>query len=143
MWEQIKKLFNVFLGYGILYIWVALLFVGGFVLTNSSFPLFFSLCIQAPIIEEFLFRHLPYQLGVKKWGIDFKYIILASSIIFGLMHTNGGVLCQGIMGLVFFWVYLKNKESYWSAVLIHSIWNFSVTFLPIYQWIYYYLFYLL
>ena len=52
-----------------------------------------------------------------------------SSIIFGLMHGDVmNLLFQGVTGLLFAWLFLKNNCSYASVVAAHSLWNIMVIF---------------
>lgn len=93
--------------------------------------LFFS-CILAPLVEEFMFRHFPLQTlklipfpNESSRTKAIMLVVLMSSLIFGLMHGNGwdSVLIQGVTGLGFSYVYLKNNYSYWSSVITHSLYN--------------------
>lgn len=105
--------------------------------SNLVQALFYS-CLLSPIFEEVLFRVAPLQL-VK--SIEFRseatkakmliVIVLASSIIFGLMHEHGwnSVLKQGVMGLIFAIVYIRTGYSYLSAVSIHLLWNLYCVYL--------------
>lgn len=93
--------------------------------------LFFMACIWAPLWEELIFRHVPGLIS-RKLDIDFTLpIVLLSSAIFGWVHGNGAesIMHQGVTGLIFFWVYLKNGYSYTSSVILHMIWNFFVLFI--------------
>src|SRR6478609_1008902 len=88
---------------------------------------FISMCLFAPICEEILFR-MPLSI-VKKWlnqDIFILYCIILSSMIFGYMHKMGvwSIPIQGVAGLLFCYVYLKNGYSYVSSVLMHFIINF-------------------
>lgn len=93
--------------------------------------LFFS-CICAPIFEELIFRHIPLQTAKLIYdpstakGLKLTMLtVMMSSFIFGWGHGHGwnSVLIQGVCGVVFSYIYLKNNYSYWSAVLAHSIYN--------------------
>jgi membrane protease YdiL (CAAX protease family) len=90
----------------------------------------FFTCIFAPLWEELAFRVVPIQLGLKIDPQIVPLVIVLSSLLFGWGH--GGVvnlLIQGVMGLVLSWVYVRNNYSYWSAVILHSLWNTTVTIL--------------
>lgn len=93
--------------------------------------LFFMTVIVAPLWEELAFRHGP-GLIVKALGPDVMLpVMLISSAIFGWGHGQGAesILRQGVMGFIFFSVYIKNGYSYWSSVLLHASWNAFVFFL--------------
>lgn len=88
------------------------------------FQVFFAV-IWAPLWEELAFRHAPALLA-KALGEKFLLpIIIISCGLFGWGHGNGpeSLLLQGVMGFVFFYVYIKNGYSYWSSVALHSLWN--------------------
>lgn len=96
--------------------------------------LFYS-CLCAPLFEELIFRHIPFQtlnlIPFKSEADQTKMIMLVtmmSSFIFGWLHGNGwnSVLIQGFLGLGFCYIYLKNGYSYWSSVLAHLLWNLGV-----------------
>lgn len=96
----------------------------------SKYYTFFMCCIVAPIWEELAFRVAPLKLA-KKFGEDtFVPIIIISSVLFGWGHGYGAesLLMQGVMGLVFSYVYLKNGFSAWSSMTLHALWNFMVIF---------------
>lgn len=89
------------------------------------YQIFFG-CIFAPLWEELIYRHSA-ALVVKALKNDdlMLPVILISSAIFGWGHGFGpeSLLRQGVGGLIFFYVYLKNGRSYWSSVLLHAMWN--------------------
>lgn len=90
----------------------------------------FMACIFAPLWEELAFRHAPGLL-VKALGDKFLVpVMILSSAIFGWGHGHGpeSVMRQGVMGFVFFYVYIKNGYSYWSSVVLHAAWNTFVFF---------------
>lgn len=87
-------------------------------------------CIFAPIWEELVFRKLwlDYMITIDKGKLILP-AILFSSIIFGLGHDGIFSLpIQGVMGVVFSVVYLRNGRSYWPNVLLHALWNSALTF---------------
>ena len=90
--------------------------------------LFFK-CISAPLWEEVVFRWFPLFM-VRKLSREYKIpVILASSAIFGFCHGDAvNVWIQGVLGLVMACVYLKNGYHYWSAVILHFLWNYMVIF---------------
>jgi len=86
---------------------------------------FFFGVIWAPLWEELSFRHAPALIAK---GLGEKFLIpimIISSVLFGWGHGNGSesLLLQGVMGFVFFIVYVKNNYSYWSSVTLHAMWN--------------------
>jgi membrane protease YdiL (CAAX protease family) len=84
--------------------------------------------IFAPLWEELAFRYAPLEIA-KKLGKDtILPMMILSSAIFGWGHYNNpeSVLLQGMLGFIFSYVYLKNGLL-WS-MLLHSIYNISVTF---------------
>jgi len=101
--------------------------------------LFFRACILAPLWEEAVFRVLPIKvaqvLGKKDTSNSnlLLWTCIASSIIFGIGHGSVfNILLQGVGGLLFSWLYLKNNNSYWSVVGAHFLWNFMIIFgLPV------------
>lgn len=89
--------------------------------------LFVEMCIFAPLFEELLYRVLPLESAKLFNKARFTLLTaLLSSVIFGLAHSGGtwAVPVQGVGGLFFCYVYLKNGSSYWSSVLMHFIINF-------------------
>jgi len=83
----------------------------------------------APVIEEVMFRWLPWQALAKNKGSDVQLaVVFGSSVIFGLMHGSPfAVLIQGVCGLACFWVYIRNGSLGWSIIL-HMMWNFWVLY---------------
>lgn len=109
------------------------------VLMNSVIFVFFLACILAPLWEEFCFRFAPIRfsqllasfaakLGVPKNGIVAAFAI-AFAIFFGILHGSAlNIVVQGVTGMLFCWLYLKNNNSYWSVVIAHALWNFLIIF---------------
>ena len=97
-----------------------------FHLSNSLIFTFIGSCIIAPFVEEAIYR-LPLRL-LKNVKIEGMMIIgvLFSSVLFGRAHWGGSwtVPKQGVAGLAFCYVYLKNGYSYLSSVATHFIVNF-------------------
>lgn len=109
-------------GYTISYLWDLSSIFGVQNRNPSVYFGYFTSLIQAPIVEELIFRYAPLQL-VKKTNKVLPMMIL-SSALFGWLH--GGfinVMFQGVFGFAFAWVYVSNNYSYWSAVTIHSMSN--------------------
>ncbi len=124
-------------GFTLMLVWFLILncFLS-FILGNQIIPthtlpsdipyIFLFSCIFAPLWEELAFRVIP--MYISKY---FKHellipIILLSSVIFGWGHHYGsiGIFRQGVFGLIFSYVYIKNGFHYWSSVLLHFMWNF-------------------
>ncbi len=90
----------------------------------SEIYTFISVCIFTPFFEEFLFRT---PLLILK-GVTYKRVslwaILVSSVIFGYAHYGlWSIPVQGVGGIIFCYVYLKNGYSYISSVIMHSLIN--------------------
>ncbi|WP_440897757.1 lysostaphin resistance A-like protein [Amphibacillus sp. Q70] len=90
----------------------------------NIFLLVIAFVVIAPVLEETLFRGLIFGFLSKKIG--FIGALLASSIIFGLLHP-GHQLSTTIMGMAFVIIYLKTK-SLWTPILLHMIWNALATY---------------
>lgn len=87
--------------------------------------IFVSMCIFAPIIEEIIYRvHLSVANKFKVEGL-LTYLIIFSSVIFALNHPGQdfAVPVQGVAGLLFCYVYIKNGFSYISSVVMHFFIN--------------------
>ena len=85
---------------------------------------FITSLIIAPIYEELIFRGLIYDDTKKLFNV--KIAALVSSILFGLMHFNGGysqVIKTAISGLLSAYCYEKTKSLY-ACILLHSLNNF-------------------
>jgi membrane protease YdiL (CAAX protease family) len=105
--------------------------------TNIPYYLIFS-CILAPIFEELFFRFIPlemHRLVTKNssQAVQLKsqwLVVLFTSLLFGWAHRNGftSILIQGVCGLGFAYVYIRNGYSYISSVLLHSFWNLTCLF---------------
>ena len=82
--------------------------------------------IIAPILEEFIFRHLIYSNLAKKIGVVFAAII--SSLLFTIPHYNiaGSV---SFFGVGLFNCYLYDKYGYRASVINHFVFNFTSAFL--------------
>jgi membrane protease YdiL (CAAX protease family) len=92
---------------------------------HSTIYLFISSCIFAPFVEELFFRK-PLDL-VKHISISrvMIYYVIISSVIFGYIHRGvWSIPVQGVAGLIFCYVYLKNGYSYFSSVAMHFLINF-------------------
>lgn len=139
-----KKLITIGAAFTFMFLWVFLIKSGlkytrifnpfvGFVYTPLG--IFFFSCIIAPLWEELVFRHAPLQITKKLnqvLNVDFTWpVIFISSAIFGWGHGQQAVsiLIQGVMGVVFSIVYIRNNYSYWSSTVLHFLWNSSVYYI--------------
>lgn len=94
--------------------------------TPSVLEQFFIMCVLAPLWEEICFRKAPIDVG-KSLNLDktaLASLILAMSSVFALGHPLGilSIPVQGVFGLTTAWLYLKNKNIWWS-ISFHSLWN--------------------
>jgi len=99
----------------------------------------FGVFIFAPMTEEAIFRALPIRKCVENGEIkDWWPIIVWSFIVFGFFHTLGpdGVMLQGVGGFMLAMLFVRNgpsqKVSYFSCVLAHAMYNFSVSIAQLY-----------
>lgn len=134
-WE---KLFVILVGFLLILIWnySALSFIGWLNTYQISIPflppppkyeLFFA-CILAPIWEELAYRYAPIQIS-KKFNHELLIpILIISSAMFGWGHGRAGesILIQGVTGLIFAFVYIKNNYSLLSSMFLHGFWNFFI-----------------
>lgn len=102
-----------------------------YVPTSIPYFLLFS-CILAPLWEELAFRYIPIRIATLINPTLIMPVVLLSSLIFGWGHGYGTVslLQQGVMGLIFSWVYIKNNNSYWSSTILHAMWNLTCLLHP-------------
>ncbi|PIK96407.1 hypothetical protein SYN60AY4M2_04625 [Synechococcus sp. 60AY4M2] len=77
-----------------------------------------SIAVVAPITEEWLFRGILLHRWSLKWGLDRG--LLASSVVFGLLHPNP--LGLTVFGLVMGLLYLKAR-SLSLPILAHALNN--------------------
>jgi uncharacterized protein len=76
--------------------------------------------VFAPILEEFIFRHILYRNAAKKIGKVLSCIL--TSFLFMLLHYNlAGAI--SFFGVGVFNCYLYEKHGYRAAVLNHFIFN--------------------
>lgn len=84
--------------------------------------------ITAPVLEEFIFRHIIYGGFSKRIGKPAAALI--STILFTLLHYNlTGAVAFFAVGI--YNCYLYEKHGYRAAVLNHFVFNFSSTSLII------------
>lgn len=78
--------------------------------------------VGAPIIQEFIFRFVPYQIYLS-YG-EFYVIGVASALLFAVIHWYFGkwfVLYSLVWGLIL-WVIIVNYGFLWT-VIVHSAIN--------------------
>lgn len=77
--------------------------------------------VMAPLAEEVFFRGFLYAGLRDRWGLTAG--ILASSVIFGLVHLTPGVILPIVlMGGIFAWLY-QATGTLWAPILLHAIVN--------------------
>ena len=91
--------------------------------SDQGLLMFIALVIAAPILEELIFRGIMLD-GLLRIYSPTKAVI-ASSLLFGLIHLNpaqfvGGALVGGFMG----WVYVHTR-SVLATILIHASFNLT------------------
>lgn len=87
-------------------------------------------CVITPLWETLVFIWAPLALVKDKKHLWLPVVII-SSFIFGMGHkfSPHPILVQGVFGVIFSMVYIKNGFSYWSAVILHGLWNFTVMYM--------------
>lgn len=91
----------------------------------------------APIVEEFGFRWIPMMALLAVVNRDQKkfdrvkwYYAFFWAAIFGYMHYGYfSFFIQGVLGFGLWYVYLKNRFSYISGVILHFLWNFTLGYI--------------
>ena len=79
-----------------------------------------SAALVAPVAEEFMFRGIILNRLKIKFGV--KKAVIISSILFGLIHSNLGILSAVVFGICMAVVYLKTKNIF-VTVSIHCVNN--------------------
>ena len=106
-----------------------------FIYEPLVFRKFITALIIAPIYEELIFRGVIYDDTKKLFNV--KIAALVSSILFGLMHFNGGYLQVTVAmldGLLLAYCYEKTQSLY-ACILLHSLNNFmSVVIYRLLDW---------
>ena len=106
-----------------------------FIYEPLVFRKFITALIIAPIYEELIFRGVIYDDTKKLFNV--KIASLVSSILFGLMHFNGGYLQVTVTmldGLLLAYCYEKTQSLY-ACILLHSLNNFmSVVIYRLLDW---------
>ncbi|MDD5251151.1 MAG: CPBP family intramembrane metalloprotease [Patescibacteria group bacterium] len=101
---------------------------------EPQIELFLAICLISvtPLTEEALFRLMPLTLVE---GLSAKKVravaIAVCGIGFGMAHGHPlACMIQGVLGLIFAWLYLRNSHSqlaaYLSCVVAHAAYNGSV-----------------
>jgi len=112
-------------------------------LSRLSKRQYYSIMIGLPIVEELIFRFLPF-VGIYFFNISSLPVILligvASSIMFGLAHwwnsksVSFSLFIQGVMGIALFLLFFLFSEAFniWTAltivVTIHLMQNLIIGF---------------
>ena len=87
-----------------------------------------TLCIIAPIAEEYLFRGLMMR-KMLRWNISPWYAIIGSSIMFGLIHLNPAQIPGAIiLGIFMAWMCYRTR-SLIPGIIIH-ITNNTLCLIP-------------
>ncbi|WP_251942423.1 CPBP family intramembrane glutamic endopeptidase [Staphylococcus sp. Marseille-Q5304] len=92
----------------------------------SKVFMFISVVIVAPLIEEFLFRHLLIgELGKK---FNFVFMSIVSIVAFAYLHVTNAkspleIILYLIIGAALVFVYMKSNRSYATSVCLHSVYN--------------------
>jgi len=113
---------------------------------KNLFQSLFSGCLVAPLWEEYAFRIHWFIKNRRKrlkekltfWPEHLSIIgilpyigtMLITSIIFGFVHGSAlNILLQGVGGFFLAYTYLRNGHCAWSAILQHSLFNFTLILL--------------
>lgn len=107
-------------------------------LKSVAISIFFAV-VLAPLWEEMAFRVYWFRKKLRKRDkeellqpevmakigkMPIWDFVVFSSIIFGIAHGGPiNILIQGVGGLFLCYIYLLNKRSFWSAVLLHAMYN--------------------
>ena len=92
----------------------------------------FTVGLGAGVVEEMFFRGFIMHVLEQKWG---KIVsIIVPSIIFGLLHTIGGMNLTDILMLfvagtsvgIMFSLITYESGTIWSSAIVHGIWNVIV-----------------
>ena len=94
---------------------------------DSQFPQLYNglmlllVILVAPVVEEFIFRGVLLQRWATKWGL--RKGLLATSVLFGLMHINNPVGLT-LFGLAMGLLYVKTR-SLWVPIVCHGLNNLA------------------
>lgn len=73
---------------------------------GNNIGLFLLVVVAAPVVEELVFRGILLRRWAIKWGLGTS--VLATSVLFGLMHTN--FIGAAIIGVVMATLYLSTRS---------------------------------
>lgn len=90
--------------------------------------IYFILIFLSALLEEILFRYIPYKILIK--DISIKNIVLVSLFfsVFHLLNPNiniVGLINVAIAGVFFSLIYLKSNSIFLTG-FVHAFWNFSI-----------------
>ena len=86
--------------------------------------------VFAPVVEELVFRYAILKMTLDRLHLRKNVYLVAIivSFIFGMLHqTQNMILCQGVLGFILSFLYIKTR-SYWLIVLFHFGWNAMIYF---------------
>jgi len=100
----------------------------------AAYPslLLFIVLFMAPIVEEAVFRMLPLTIvRNKRPDLAPTVVFLVCGMLFGLAHgSTMSVMIQGVGGMILGYLYLTSSRnqltSYFSCVIVHAMFNFTV-----------------
>ena len=107
--------------------------VSGFKMpTQTSAIVFYvlTICVFAPLLEEFIFRGLILQ-SLRKFGDVFAIVI--SALLFGLMHGNLMQAPFAFVTALAFGYFVIKFNSIWVSVIAHCVINSSSVALDFFQ----------
>lgn len=125
-----RKVINIATGYTVMLIYTFIFYKFNKAAMAAVWGEFTYSCIIAPLWESLVFIWAPLALVKDKKHLWLPVVII-SSFIFGMGHkfSPNPILIQGVFGVIFSMVYIKNGFSYWSAVILHGLWNFTVMYM--------------
>jgi|SRR6478752_1068083 len=137
------KGYNMLMAFCFMFLWT--LTIASILHTLNPYPLpslnnpvtepkqytFFISCLVAPIWEEFTFRWAPLNLARTFGKNTLLPIVIISSATFGLGHGEGqvSILYQGVSGLIFSILFLRNNYAILPNIFVHFLWNFCCLFI--------------
>ena len=86
-------------------------------------------CVVSPVWETAAYIYAPLTIA-KKLGDDYVVpVAVFSSFMFGWGHGEvvDGVLLQGVLGLIFSWVFLN--AGFGASLVVHILYNVTFTIL--------------
>lgn len=97
--------------------------------------------ILGPILETYLFQHLPFKL-LQKWNLTkrkYGIYIVITTIVFSLLHCYSlqyiiAVIPGGIILAYVYVFYCKSmRKAFWSTTIIHSLRNSVAVFAFVFE----------